>query len=480
MKHYIYIKNDGLQLVSGKKGTFTYTTVPMQPGAIVNGVIMRPDDIKQAVAQLGVKKLKKVTLVVDSTNIIVKKALMPAISSSQLDQIIKGEFDLFQREDKYLFDSNVIAQANGTMTVLCYAVAKDFIEGYLSVFRELNIKVVRIDTAMNGIIKYVSTVEALAQQTFVLNIVSGENILSMLFENGVYKLSNRSRLMRDDNPTVYSQNLYTRLSSMVLFNQTEKSQVPIQHSYYIGLTDMELTHLGAYMVNVGSDIEPLSFPITGFDLSYLFPYAGQLKNKRDVNLAINKQEARAAARIRRGMIIRGLLLLLFCAALCVRGYMVYQEDVRLGYQIDTLNSYLQSSAVTTDLQYYDTLQEELNQLTTEQNQFNTLDNSIVDAKRLNATSMGDVLQGNLITGFTYYLSSNTIEISGAASTSAGAVAYAEGIRAADYFDNLRYTGYSKEESGVSPSGASILTTTYTFVAYADIPATESEVTNEAE
>ncbi|WP_409968068.1 hypothetical protein RFF05_16285 [Bengtsoniella intestinalis] len=479
MKHYIYIKNDEIQLVSKKGKDYTYTTVPVQPGAIVNGVIMRHEDIKQAISQLSPMP-KAVTLVVDSTNIIIKKVEMPKISSSQLDQMIKGEFDLFQREDKYLFDANVVEQTATTMSVLCYAVAKDFLDGYLSIFKDLKIKIRRIDTVMNSVIKYVATVPTLQSQTFVLNIVVGDNLLSILFEQGSYKFSNRSRLMGQDNSAMYSQNLFARLSSMVQFSQSERSKFPIGQSYYIGVPQEQLAHLSVFMTSAGSDIEPLMFPNGGFDLPYFAPYMGQLVNKRDVNLLVNKQEARQKQKVRNGLLIRGLILVVLCGVLAFRGYTIYQEDKQLQSQIDTLNAYFQSEAVATELLHYNTLQGEKDNLIAQSDEFFLLDSQLQGNKRFDSNSLTTLLQEDLIINFTYNISGQSLEITGSAPSSAVAVAYIEALRETGYFENLRYTGYSKEESGVSPAGTSILTVTYEFVAYAQIPALESEVANEAE
>lgn len=479
MKHYIYIQNDGVQLVSKKGKNFTYATVPLQAGAIVNGVIMRPDDIKQAISQFPTKP-KAVTLVVDSTNIIIKKVEMPKISAGQLDQIIKGEFDLFQREDKYVFDANVMAQSGNTMTVLCYAVAKDFLDGYLSVFKDLKIKLLRIDTVMNSVIKYIASMPTLNQKTFVLNIVVADNLLTILFEQGSYKFSNRSRIMGQDNPAMYSQNLFARLSSMVQFHQSEKSKFPIEQSYYIGLSPENIAHLGTFMSNAGSTIEPVSFFSGDFELPYFAPYMGHLTNKRDVNLLINKQEARQKQQERNGLLLRGLVLAVFCGILGFRGYTIYQADKQLELDIYRVEAYFQSQSVASDLTYFNTLQEQKDALVAQSDEFSLLDASIESAKRFDAASMDALLQEHLITDFSYSISGHTLEITGSAPSSAEAVAYIDGLRATGYFQDLRYTGYSKEESGVSPAGTSILTVEYEFVAYAELPALESEVSNEAE
>lgn len=456
MKTFIYIKNDAIQLVYQQKDGCKTAEIPLEKGCILNGVIIDPNAIKTALASVNPLP-KSVTLVVDSSNIMTKKMQVPAVSQKKLLEIVKGEFDLFQKDDQYLFDANVLQQG-AMLTVMSYAVNKDFIDAYRAIFEKLSIKVTRIEVAINGIIKHVAQIPQLQNETFLLNILSGDNMLSLLFEQGQYKLTNRNRLLQTGQDGATAE-LYSKLSSMVQFSQSEKSAYSIQRSYYIGLSVDQLLALAQYTAGVsGVEIRPYIDP--SMPDEFIYPYTAMVQNKRDVNFAKNRADSMAKEAKGRSIAGRGLIALVVIAIMAIHGASVSISAISANVEHNRLTNYLTSSDTTSQLETYETTMAQKTAINEALAQIEQVLAQVESENPLQAQVLQAMLDDGLISSLQYNFGSQTVSLTGVAGSDAEVVAYVTALRATGYFDTLSYSGYTVSGDFTTDDEGNLTSNTY--------------------
>ena len=245
MQNIIYINNDSLQIVSalydGNFNIKNHINVKLSRGSIINGTILNKEDIQKHLSEHK-EYLKDATLLIDSSGILAKKLELPTLNKKQIQEVLKYELGVQDVKDEYIYDVNVISGKDGASVLGC-AVPKNLIETYLNMFKEIDVKISRIDIATNAITKFVNSQKDLCNTSFILNIIAGENLISFLCENGKYKLSNRNRLMSNPDSEEYINEIFSKFSSMMQFSKSQKSVFQIEASYYIGLGSEDTNHL---------------------------------------------------------------------------------------------------------------------------------------------------------------------------------------------------------------------------------------------
>ncbi|MFI3324800.1 MAG: hypothetical protein R3Y35_01350 [Clostridia bacterium] len=490
MKNYIYIRNDGIQLVTVKGKIFTTQTEPLTAGTILNGVILNTAELTVALRKITAN-IGSATLVVDSSNIITNKITIPNVSEKKLNEILKGEFDLYNKEETYLFDTDIINKTNSEMTVLCFAISHAFIETYTKLFAEVKVKIDRIEVAVNGAVKYIRSKKDLEHETFVFNIVSGDNMLSLLFENGQYKLANRSRLLNKAFPEQYAQELYSRVSSVIQLAQAEKTEYVVNKSYYVGLTEQELLTLGNYVEEIGGAIAIEAFSDTKIDINYIFPYSATITNKRDVDFNKNKQAKYSKAKQNQTRAMRVAMVILLFGALVFYAGDLYIDQIQINVENDKLEDYIYSTEVITQVSEYNELTAQNTLISSEKNVLVGLVEDVTVSKILSTETLGTTFE-QIINSLSYNYSGNSLVISGQTYSEQDIVDFVALLRQDETIETLTYTGYTLDVSDYtvttetvaddgSTSSSSTTTTdnVYTFSINATLSAIEdSEVTND--
>ena len=289
MKTVIYINNDCIQIVYGQSTQNgikikSKESVLLEEGTILNGVIIDSEELVAKLFPLRTK-LKNVTVLIDNSNISVKRITTPKLKKNQMQNVVKNEFGFPLDDDTFLYDVNLYEE-NTENVAICCAVSRDLVDNYISVFKEAKISIKKIDVAVNAIIKFVELNEELHNKTFVLNIVSNNSMLSVLFEGGKYLLTNRNRLMNEDDTEEYLAEIVTKLSSMIQFNKSEKSVFNIHSSYYLGLDEETILEMEDYANRLEMGIEILGVEDFTYsaDVEYIYPSMEMAETKKDINL----------------------------------------------------------------------------------------------------------------------------------------------------------------------------------------------------
>jgi hypothetical protein len=113
-------------------------------------------------------------------------------------------------------------------------VEKDFLSEYIELFESLGFKIDSIDISLACMIKYIMNINNLIDETFVYAVVDKHTITFVLFVEGEYRFSRRTRIMAENNKEELFDELVKTLLNLIQFNKSEKNNTDITDFYFGG------------------------------------------------------------------------------------------------------------------------------------------------------------------------------------------------------------------------------------------------------
>lgn len=464
MQTIVYFSNDGIQIIQGtmKRGQLIvshFQTLPFEPGTLINGVITNEEAVKKIIfdARADNKKLfKNLKLIIDSSLIVIKNVEVPRLKPKELDTLAIAEFeDSVGNYEELLVEYSRIPGPNG-QNIFCCGIEKRVLESYIELFKSININVMSVDVGLNTIIQYVSESKDYKGMTFAVNVLDGKNLVSILFENGTYVFSNRSRLVAERGTTAFAEELSEKLSSLIQFNKSQKSEHPLNMSVYAGMDEYELNTLKTVIfdpeislfvipqtsnIKIGFSIEEI------FDFGkFIYPIVGFFTGSKPINLAsaykrsnVVKQEipiVYKALAVPAGMIV--FFLLIFAIFFALKYNVEKRLETSNAYINDPNNQaeYLKAKALSDEV-------DAINVQISNMEMINTAINSnpkVVSEKLSHIASLcNGVIELNTVA---YDGKTGDILITAMAKTEQEASGYVDRLKSTQYFTQLDYTGYA--------------------------------------
>lgn len=247
-QNVIYISNECIHVVVGEKQRDTvrvlkYFHVPLLEGAILNGVIIDDNVIKDSLKTVFQKGIKEVSLIVDSAKILAKPAVIPSMNEKQAIQFVKDELSTIgENSEDIVYDFGYLSEddmVKGASKILCVGVERQFVSSYLDVFSEVGIEVVSIDYAINVLISLTKSLSGFIDKTYAVIEVDGPNITSVLFTKNEYSLTNRSRVFSTRGTSDYEDEILGIVSQLKQFAIANQNDVPLSDVYIFGLSQQE-------------------------------------------------------------------------------------------------------------------------------------------------------------------------------------------------------------------------------------------------
>lgn len=443
MKTSIYINNDVMQIVRVKGRRYKYDSIVLNEGTVLNGVILDPEEMTKKLKEHR-KKLGKVTVVVDSSNIMTKKMQIPKLSKKKSLSVIKSEFDLGEGHE-YIYDMNLLQKGKKENTILGCAVPKEFMGKYLTVFKEARIKVLRIDVAINGVVKYVGKLPVFKGKTFLMNIISDNTLLSLLFENGTYILSNRNRMFNEVGSEAYVSELYSKYSSMTQFAKMQKVETEILDSYYIGIDTRTMRTFKKYVRENDSVLTVESYKDMERDMDYIYAIMGNLVNKEDIDLKVKQKTVSSSKKKGKGgTFLKFLLLVILCVPFVLYSQQLAAQNAVVESEIAALETYV-TAKEEANLEAGDMSTESM-QLANDLNEYNSVIDKVENSKYVSTEMLEEIYSGDVtIVSLNYTENNASLMITGYGDSQEAVVEYSEGLRLGAYSDAQYYSGYSLNE-----------------------------------
>jgi len=485
MQTIVFFSNDGIQVL---QGTMTggrliiehFKTLPVEAGALINGVITNEDAIRQTLSEAMAENpnlFRNVKLVIESSLIAVKNVEVPKLKPKELAALAATEFeDTAGNYEDMVVDYSNIPGPNGT-NMFCCGVEKRVIEAYVTLLESLKIRILSIDVGLNAIIQYVTGTRDYNGMTLALNILDGKDMRSILFENGLYIFSTRSRLMADRGTDAFADELSSKLSSLIQFNKSQKSNYVLNMSLYAGLDEYELNalknlvydpDLSLFIIPQTPNIKD-SFNIDDtFDFgTFIYPVAAFFVGSKAVNLygAYKKSLKVKKKRHFENKVLVLPIGMLVAFALIFTVFFVLQINAQ--HRLNAANEYISNETYQQQYLQAQQLSEAVDELNSQVSDIETINKAVASNPNLGTdklTHLATLCNGVItLNSMTYDGENGGIFISATASNVQEAAHFVERLKATGYFTQVEYNGYSQLTSASSTSGTtSVYTTTTAF------------------
>lgn len=245
----VYISNEHISVVSAevKRDVIRVEScfqVPLREGTMLNGVIIDDNALKNSLKELTNQGIKEVSLIVDSAKILAKSASVPRMKEKEIIQFVKDELSTVDSRSSQdsVYDFAYLGvddQAKGASKILCVGIERQFIDGYLDAFKEVGIEIIAIDYAVNVLISLVKELPGFIDKTYAISQIDGQNMVSVLFINNEYALTNRSRIFANRGTVDYENEIVGIVSQLRQFASSSSQDKPISDLYFFGLESEE-------------------------------------------------------------------------------------------------------------------------------------------------------------------------------------------------------------------------------------------------
>lgn len=432
MKTVIYINNDTLQIACEKKGKVTTIVEPLERGTVVNGVITNMDALVEALKNRK-KILKRATLVITCTNIMVKRLVLPKVPRKHIPRLVGGEFEMMS-DNVNVYDGAVLQSGRKSNTLLGVALQRDIVASYVKAFRLAGIKLGKMDFLVNSMVKYVSQTPKFHKETFVLNLVIGGYMLSVLFVEGAYHMVNRIRLFNDPGTSMFTQELFEKLSSMIQFAHAQNVDTAINRSYYIGLEQEDLRDLMEMFS--GSGVEIASYRAPDVVDEACCACFGLTTVKRDINLVealklVEKKPSGPPA-----FLWQGLICLALAGGMIASWYHIDQTNQTLDARLEPQRQFVVETLEQAETVNLSDVSEERRETMALIEEYEGVLADIAHGDHLTAPMIAAIGALENVTGYAYDGESSTLIVSGETDTMEKTVEYVAMLRSAGLFQEV--------------------------------------------
>lgn len=269
MKMSVYLGEDSIRLIVGTMRKRLYVqdcrTYRLHTGTLINNVITDEEEVRKVLKCISCEYARcagNVNLVLGSSKIITKVLPVPVLPERALLQLTKRELEGFaDPKMDMVYDYSTIACKNVRNrggTILCAAMPRSVIQGYVSFFALCGLRVKTIDTALNAAAQILGAVPELAGETFIFSVLDGRNMMSLLYTGGDYTYTSRIRHLSDRGSKGIWEEIEKELRSIIFFQQTREADYKLSAVYLSGITEEEKQEMAPLLAGkIGTKVRTL-------------------------------------------------------------------------------------------------------------------------------------------------------------------------------------------------------------------------------
>lgn len=245
----LYISNERITAVCGSAGTKgasirRFAEAPLPEGSVINGVITNESGVVEALQSVrGVLRgaMREVRLLVGSSQVYYKRAVIPKVSSKKkLAEWMGNEFSdvdaATDADDALIYDympMQDLGGDKGESAFLC-AARRSMIATYVELFGTQKIRLSCIDIAQAAQYKLMRLLRGAEGGTFIVLAFDGNTLDATLYVSGEYRFNNRIRLLAERGTPESTEEITRNVSSLLQFNLSERSGESVSDVYVIG------------------------------------------------------------------------------------------------------------------------------------------------------------------------------------------------------------------------------------------------------
>ncbi|NLW70868.1 MAG: hypothetical protein GX061_07295 [Eubacteriaceae bacterium] len=459
----VYLSNNQVHVVlgdSGKKFKIRKVcSMVMKSECMINGVVTSEADFIREFTEFWQKNSlpkKNVILVVNSSQFALKAITVPTVGEKKTLEMVTREYSDADRADEPIYDYFEIARNNTEHTTDIFTVMAPgtYIRNFGDLFAKMGITLKGIIPSQMSAVKLLSTLKRLKQETAIILILDGTMLINLLWVNGKYNYSQRTRMINDPGTEAFVNEIVTNVNSMNQFSVSQRNSSPVSSVYMCGVALDVVNYCVDAIGDMGIILKklPESDPAVGglsgkLSLADSVSTLGALLTRKiDVNLIeAAKERARKATRTSEtGKLVTPVIITAVVCALTMAGFLIVNAyynnklEERTAYLMDPLNIKASQDAAAL-VKENEALSLKLRAVT------NALD-TLAGYPRMNSDVLAEIDSCGLdivtmqLTG--YNASTGQLTFVAKAGKVVEINHYIDRLKATGLFDTVQYTGYT--------------------------------------
>lgn len=243
----VYLSNRHIRVIVGEPGKKRIQVRKMceildSEGCILNGTITDEEGLSHLLAELWEEQKlprKGVHLLLDTSQFQSRRMEVPVQKPLEMLQFVKREFQESGRQEelvcRYLeLPGTEEERARKVRTVFATAAPKEYIRRFLYLFEKLEIEVMDVSCSTEAALQLFGTSEALAGENSIIQLTDEMALINLLFEDGRYCYSSRSRLFAEPATAEYAEETARSVSTILQFAKAQGMEQPVADVRVLG------------------------------------------------------------------------------------------------------------------------------------------------------------------------------------------------------------------------------------------------------
>lgn len=246
----VYLSNRHIRAIVGEPGKQRIKIRKMceildLEGCILNGTITDEEGLSHLLAELWEEQAlprKGVHLLLDTSQFQSRRMEVPVQKPLEMLQFVKREFQESGRTEelvcRYLeLPGTEAERARKVRTVFATAAPKEYIRQFLYVFEKLGIEVTEVSCSTEAALQLFETSGELDGKNGIVQLTDEMALINLLFEDGRYCYSSRSRLFAEPDTAEYAEETARSVSTMLQFAKAQGMEQPVTDVRVLGLAE---------------------------------------------------------------------------------------------------------------------------------------------------------------------------------------------------------------------------------------------------
>ena len=471
MSEIVFLSNTNIQIAVGSSSgndvkVSKLYSAPLPEGAVLNGVVMDPDVVIEAVKDVWrINKIPKteVTLIINSPQLRGNRIDAPLMPDKKTTEFITretadAEYGRFQNPVTgwYLIGKN---NKQKTQKVIYEIAEREFVNKYVEIFDKAGLKLKSIHNGVHLATEFFA--KAATGKTVIYMILDGNSLVTIFFAEGQYYYDSTSRVFSQPGTPEFAREIYASISSIRQFISAQRLNETVRDVLFAGISQSSITKLANDILNIDSEIDiSVANPPAGTVLSdgpdafpyYVYPISGL--RKIDERLSILKaakqtKESSSNLGVLKKFIIPavGIFVIVGIVFSILSGVRASKKA-----ELKELRDYINNPEVIAQVAEYDAMYENMSDIGSIQGGADLLHDYIatypmpdssINRRILDAAAVHDVdVEFN-----TYSAATGVFRITASSAIVDDINMFIADLMSMDVFYNVDYTGYTLSQDG---------------------------------
>lgn len=473
MSEVVFLSNTNIQIASGSAAgdgvrVSKLISSPLPEGAVLNGVVMDPDMVVEAIKlawQANKLPKSEVTLIINSPQLRANRVDAPLLADKKTTEFIEretrdSEYGRFQNPITGWYVVGKDAKAK-TQKVVYETAEIDFVNKYVDIFGKAGLKLKTIHNGVQLATEYFT--KQAAGKTVLYMILDGKSLVTIFFAEGKYYYDSTSRVFAQPGTPEFAREIYASISSIRQFISAQHLTETVKDIMFCGLAYSHVNQLANDILNLDSTVDisiaqPPQGTTVGSDQAqfpfFVYPIAGL--RKIDERMPILKNTKQASKKKKEKSFMASLIVpFILVLAVALIGYGVCLTlKMKKQAELEDLEKYINNQTVVDQIAEYDAMYDNMAEMGKIQGGVDILMDDLnsypVPDSSINESILEAAKKHDVSVDFNSYSSSTGVFSITASSPEVEDInQFIADLMAMDIFENVNYTGYSLSSDGKS-------------------------------